>query len=207
VSGMLKEKLDQDPTYQPPKEFSVSPQELLSRGKQARKEGKIVAAGADFTRVLTHTDATPAEKQESSQLAVAMMNLQVRSIDRSMASPLLSSPLLSSPLLSSLCAHAMSYAYPRTPSPIHAGRSALCGVRAVADATCCCGCPVQAKLAPFQVLPHDVSHTQHVHVHAHCAALHCTSALQARAVPPPLTPTADVGGGGQRRVVCSAQDA
>lgn len=78
VSGMLKEKLDQDPTYQPPKEFSVSPQELLSRGKQARKEGKIVAAGADFTRVLTHTDATPAEKQESSQLAVAMMNLQAK---------------------------------------------------------------------------------------------------------------------------------
>lgn len=74
ISGMLQQRLGAD--------FEVAGKALgdaaehIARGKQHQKAGQYHEAGSDFSRALTSPDSTDEQREEASQLTVAMLKMQ-----------------------------------------------------------------------------------------------------------------------------------
>ena len=67
----------QEVDYDVPGHFALgSPGLYITRGKQAQKEGRLLAATADFGRAFSAPGVDAATKQEASTLTAAVMRLR-----------------------------------------------------------------------------------------------------------------------------------
>ncbi len=78
VAELIKNKIENDASgYEVPAHLTLSDAAAyIKRGKEAQKEGRMLAAAADFTRAYSVPSATPAEKQEADALARKVIQLR-----------------------------------------------------------------------------------------------------------------------------------